>query len=598
VKGRVVRGTLVLALSFLTTTVCSDDFVSWILTNGQVRDVERFGNNPVPVGSLQKPFLVRAWAADHATGATPAFQCEKASGCWRPSGHGTLGLRGAIRDSCNTYFRLLARETSGSAIEASLRDAGFVWEGELSEAEAIGIHGVANSRIAPSYLLAAYVSLVRAPWPSRDDVRKDLLDGLKDAAEGGTASGLRLWGFKAKTGTVPALDGTPLKTSGFALILDDTGFAVLGLLKKGTGREAAIRAGEVISKLRPDLLRRPVTGGPRAGAGAVSRRSGKPRGLDDTVRVEMLNELRLKEVKIFNASTGPRDSTHGFIGPGAEVIASPNDRFSTGLWEIRASSPPFKRTVNAALQVSVVQGSTRLIATMASRDYANGVLRAELGAPASNLRTPLAAATLRFLAHGPRHARADVCDSTHCAWFVGEGPVPRWIRPAVSTNEKEMVPALTDDEWTQAKTLVRDRPDGPDLWSADCGGDPVSPHFLWGNGDRRVVSCARHGRGSGRVWRRTWPERDLAQIFGAKPASVEVAIVDGQWFLKVTTAPPVSAERQEPWLLNYDDAHRRLAGRLGWDALPSPAARVRPTARGFVAEGVGFGHRAGLCLAP
>jgi hypothetical protein len=587
-----------LALLVLTSAVRADDFVTWILTQGQIRDTEHFGNDPLLVGSLQKPFLVRAWAADHVTGTTPTFHCSKASGCWRPNGHGTLGLRGAIRESCNTYFRLLARETLRSAIETSFREAGFLWNGEMTEAEAVGVHGFANTRVAPSLLLAAYVSLVRSPWPSRDDVRQELLDGLKDAAEGGTASGLRHWGFRAKTGTVPALDGAPLKTSGFALIFDDTGFAMLGLLKKGTGREAAIRAGEVISKLRPDLLRRPVTANPAARTGTASRRTMKPRGLDDPVRVEMLDELRLKEVRIFNASAGPRDSTRGFIGPGAEVIAAPEDRFSSGLWELRASSPVFRRIVNAALEVSHVRGSTRLIATMASRDYANGVLRAELGSQPSSLRTQLAATALRFLTRGPRHAHADVCDSTHCAWFVGEGPVPRWVRPDISASEKEMAPAVTDDEWTRARTLAREKPDGPDLWSANCGGDPVSPHFLWGNGDRRVVSCPRHAQGSGRAWRRMWPERDLAVIFGVKATSIGVSIVDGQWFLKVTTARSSAEKLESALFLHYDDAHRRLADRLGWDALPSPAARVLPASRGFVAEGVGFGHRAGLCLAP
>jgi hypothetical protein len=599
VRRPFVVGSAALALLVLTTVVHADDFVAWILTQGRIRDAQHFGNEPVPVGSLQKPFLVRAWAADHATGATPMFHCSPSSGCWRPSGHGTLDLRGALRDSCNTYFRFLARGTSARAIEASFRDTGFLWDGTMTEAEAIGIHGSARSRITPSRLLEGYVSLTGVPWPSRDDVRKELLDGLKDAADSGTAAGLRLWGFRAKTGTVPALDGTPLKTSGFAMILDDTGFALLGLLRKGTGREAAIRAGDMLSKLRPDLLRRPAAGDSASGTGTAPRPTTSPvRRLEDDVRVEMLNELRLEEVRLVNAGSSPTDSTRGFIGPGAEVTVAAEERFSAGLWQIRASRPAFKRTVKAALEVTAVQGSTRLIATMTSRDYINGVLRAELGLPSSNLRTPLAAATLRYLAHGPRHARADVCDSTHCTWFVGEGPVPRWISPAVSTTERGLAAALTDDEWNQAKLLARDRADGPDLWTADCGGDPVSPHFLWGNGDRRLVSCPRHGHGSGRIWRRVWPEGDLVRIFGVRPRSIEVAIVNGQWFLKVMVAGPSVETRRNALLLNYDDAHRRLAGRLGWDALPSPAARVLPTARGFVAEGVGLGHRAGLCLAP
>ena len=41
-------------------------------------------------------------------------------------------------------------------------------------------------------------------------MRRELLAGLKDSADDGTASGVRLWGFMAKTGTVPALEiGAP-----------------------------------------------------------------------------------------------------------------------------------------------------------------------------------------------------------------------------------------------------------------------------------------------------------------------------------------------------------------------------------------------------
>jgi hypothetical protein len=64
---------------------------------------------------------------------------------------------------------------------------------------------------------------------------------------------------------------------------------------------------------------------------------------------------------------------------------------------------------------------------------------------------------------------------------------------------------------------------------------------------------------------------------------------DGVWGLRLFG--PTGAR-----LLRFDEAHRLLAGVLGWDALPSPASRVLRAARGFEAEGLGFGHRVGLCL--
>lgn len=572
----------------------ADDFDAWILSRGRIETLGHPTETQLPVGSLQKPFLVRAWARSHQTEAIPRFTCTRTSGCWRPSGHGTLDLRGAIRESCNTYFRLLSRETTPLAIRASFEGAGFVWMGDMTDAETIGLPGPAGVKVAPERLVASYVDLVRTPWAARDDVRREMLLGLKDAAEDGTAAGLRLWGFRAKTGTVPALDGAPLKTSGFAMVLDDAGFAFLGLLRRGTGREAAIRAGAEIAKLRPGVIERSAT----AAAPTKRRPAVKPRGLEDPVRVEMLDELRLTEVRLKNLGSSPADSSRGYVGAGAVVSAAKGDRFSPALWEIHAKSPVFERRVRASLEVADRQGPIRLIATLTARDYVNGILKAELGSTADRLRIQLASAALRYAAHPPRHAEADVCDSTHCAWFVGEGPVPRWLRPDSSVNEKDMAEDLSDEEWNQARAGARDQPDGPDLWTADCGGDPASPHFIWGGGDRRVLACSRHPKGTGRVWRREWREADLTAIFGSKPQAIDVAIVDGQWMLNVTLAARAAAGPKTTIALAYDEAHRRLAQRMGWDAMPAPAARMSRTRGGFVAEGRGFGHRVGLCLGP
>lgn len=586
---------LLLPSALAAMSVAADDFDAWILSRGQIQTLGHPTETRLPVGSLQKPFLVRAWALSHHRARTPAFTCMPNSGCWRPSGHGTLDLRGAIRESCNTFFKLLARETPQAAIQASFRDAGFVWKGDLTDAEAIGLPGPAEAKVSPEQLLASYVDLVRTPWRDRDDVRAELLSGLKDSADDGTASGLRLWGFLAKTGTAPALDGAPLKTSGFAMVLDDSGFAFLGLLRRGTGREAAIRAGAEIARRRPGSISRPAPTNPENRSRPASRAATK-RSLEDPVRVEMLDELHLTDVRVTNQSQGPVDSSLGFVGQGAFVNVVAGDRFSEAQWEIRASKPAFERRVHAALEVLNAEGAIRLIATMTARAYANGILKAEFGPSPASLRAPLASTVLRFLSRGPRHAHADVCDSTHCAWFVGEGPVPRWLRPDSAIHERAMASDLTDAEWAQAMTGARDQAAGPDQWTADCGGDPVSSHFIWGGGDRSVTSCPRHPKGRGRVWRRVWSRAALAAVFGAAPEAIDVTTIDGQWMLRVVGRRPPSASDQT-LALTYDDAHRRLAKRMGWDAMPAPASRVSRTATGFVAEGTGFGHRVGLCLA-
>jgi hypothetical protein len=71
----------------------------------------------------------------------------------------------------------------------------------------------------------------------------------------------------------------------------------------------------------------------------------------------------------------------------------------------------------------------------------------------------------------------------------------------------------------------------------------------------------------------------------------ELSVVqrDGVWRLHIETA---DGSRE----LLYDQAHRFLAGPLGWGALPSPATAIARAGGGFRATGVGLGHRVGLCL--
>src|SRR5207249_7386422 len=65
---------------------------------------------PLAVGSLLKPFVAKAWAHAHPGVPPPVERCERASGCWRPAGHGTAGLTRALAVSCNAYFKKMAAE--------------------------------------------------------------------------------------------------------------------------------------------------------------------------------------------------------------------------------------------------------------------------------------------------------------------------------------------------------------------------------------------------------------------------------------------------------------------------------------------------------
>jgi hypothetical protein len=233
-------------------------------------------------------------------------------------------------------------------------------------------------------------------------------------------------------------------------------------------------------------------------------------------------------------------------------------------------------------------GSVALVAEMEPREYASGVIEAELAGPDPERRLDLAAAALRFLSHGPRHADADVCDNTHCAFFIGRGPRLAWISPRRAVSVGDVHGPIDSSSWARAEAAAR--APGPDQWTSHCGGRPLSPHAVWGNGDREVRACAQHGPADARGWSRTWSAGDLERALGAPIRSLRVRDDDGVWGLEVET------DAGGPHTLRYDDAHRAIAAVLGWGALPSPAGSIRPCAGGWRAEGVGLGHRVGLCL--
>jgi stage II sporulation protein D len=550
----------------------------WWLEDGRLRTKGAASDRPLPVGSLMKPFVVKAWARAHPGEAPPRHRCEGGVSCWRPSGHGDLGLAGALAVSCNAYFRALAADTPARDLAAALVDEGFTLRASPSPEAAIGLDGADGPLVRPRALLEAYVRLTREPWPVGEDVRTQVLAGLRDSATRGTARGLGRRGYWAKTGTVPALDGVPLRTSGWALAVDDAGSPVLGLLARGTGREAATALGSALA--REDRMVAPL--GPEASA-------------VDVVRVALLGALSPRAIVVRNVGAAPVAGSRGYVGPGGQLALLPKDRLADGSWEIEVPRYGFRRRVRGGLACTAApNGTLRLVLSTPRDEYVAGVLAAELDRPDPETRVALGAAVLRFLDDGPRHADATVCDQTHCAWFVGRGPRLLWPAPDRAEPVRLDTRQAADDAgglapelWSRIQDLAR--MPGPARWTAHCGGAPLSAHAVWGNGDRRIWSCPRHQGRPGPVWRRRWSADALARAFGGPVSAVEVAGRDGVWQLRVST-PAGSRD------LGFDDAHRALARVSGWDSLPSPALRVVRAGADFEAEGVGSGHRVGLCL--
>lgn len=549
----------------------------WRLERGATRAPGGAPMGRLPVGSLQKPFVARAWAEAHVGADAPRLRCAGGTACWAPAGHGESDLARALSLSCNSYFVQLAQDTPALTLERVLRAEGFDLPGPPSPRAAIGLPDGASPVIAPEMLLQAYARLVARPWPTGEHVRALVLQGLREAARSGTAKGLARRGLWAKTGTVPALDGAPLATSGWVLALDDAYSGRLGLLTRGTGREAARRTGAA--------WHAEESGADEAAAAA-------------NVRVLLLALLRPESASARNVGTSPvrlvRPGEAGaWLGPQASVALAAGTRLGFGQLELRAPQFGFVRRVGAALQVDGRAGrALDLVAEVPLRDYVDGVVTAEAPRADPPLREELAAVLLRFLADGPRHApQADVCDATHCAVFGGHGPRLIWTDPRrarVDPGGPAYAP-LDQHAWQRARAAAARQ--GPRHFTGHCGGRPLSERYVWGAGDSQAAVCARHAHGASAPWRRVWPRAALRRVFGALAQDLRIDDADGTWHLVVTG--PTAHTR-----LLFDDAHRRLAEVLGWDALPSPATRVRAVPAGFEAVGVGAGHRVGLCLAP
>jgi len=197
---------LLFALAILPAAGADARLTLWRLEPGGGAMVSDAPDLPVPVGSLLKPFLAKAWAAAHPYQPSPRFACGPDDHCWLRSGHGELGLAGALTVSCNTYFLRLAEAIPMEVLAATLEAEGFQTR-PRSARQALGLDGSGNAlAIAPSALLRAYARLVREPWPGAEPIRREVLAGLREAALTGTAAHLGHRGFWAKTGTVPGVD--------------------------------------------------------------------------------------------------------------------------------------------------------------------------------------------------------------------------------------------------------------------------------------------------------------------------------------------------------------------------------------------------------
>ena len=199
--------------------------------------------DPVPVGSLVKPFTALAYAETHAF-RFPEFTClGEQSQCWLPQGHGRLDIVKAIAHSCNAYFLRLVWDVLPASLETVARRFGINPPDAGSNADTL--IGLGSTwQIAPLAITRAYLGLVAR---SAEPGFKDVLAGMALSARQGTGRGVGSGAF-AKTGTAPCVHELKHRGDGYAMALYPAGgprSALLVRVHGVPGAQAAVVCGRM-----------------------------------------------------------------------------------------------------------------------------------------------------------------------------------------------------------------------------------------------------------------------------------------------------------------------------------------------------------------
>ena len=175
--------------------------------------------NPIPLGSLVKPFTALAYTAQHNY-QFPVHTCRgAASGCWQARPHGELNLTSAIAYSCNSYFRALAATLTGEQLLPIAKQ--FNIEPPGADQTGPPLMGLGDQwRISPLKMAHAYLELVRR---REQPAVREILAGMAQASEYGTGSAvghaLKHSDALVKTGTAPCTHPRPAPGDGFTIAL-------------------------------------------------------------------------------------------------------------------------------------------------------------------------------------------------------------------------------------------------------------------------------------------------------------------------------------------------------------------------------------------
>lgn len=211
-------------------------------------------NQPIPLGSLIKPFAALAYAQHHQY-RYPVYICHgKVSGCWQTPPHGRLNISQALGYSCNSYFRKLTSTLTGEQMQDVAAEFGL--ERPDPRLTGTSLMGLGEEwPISPLHMVRAYLELVRRR--SQSGVT-EILAGLADSGRWGTgneaARVLKRSNLFVKTGTAACIHTPRAPGDGFAIVITPSAEPQLLLMVRVhgvPGSRAAFTAGRMLLRLEP-----------------------------------------------------------------------------------------------------------------------------------------------------------------------------------------------------------------------------------------------------------------------------------------------------------------------------------------------------------
>jgi hypothetical protein len=207
---------------------------------------------PIPMGSLVKPFTALAYGEEHQFHYPTQLCTGEAGGCWRPAGHGEIGIVSAIAQSCNAYFRRLTLDMSSEDVTPTA--AKFGLDPPSGDVRGAALSGMGNRwLVSPLRMARAYVELNRR----RDQPgAREVLAGMAQSARQGTGlevgRALKHSAALVKTGTAVCTHPDHAPGDGFVVALVPAAQPELLLLVRVhgvPGSRAAITAGRMLSRI-------------------------------------------------------------------------------------------------------------------------------------------------------------------------------------------------------------------------------------------------------------------------------------------------------------------------------------------------------------